>query len=108
LFRAAQYPAWPWTQQGFGRPIRYWRPGQPGGLAVAEVPTEHIASLGGLKQQRVRGAINGTEYTSSVMPAGGGRLGLSVSKTMLRTGGVKVGDAADFEIKLAAAATELS
>jgi len=35
------------------------------------------------------------------MPAGGGRLALSVSKAMLRSGGVIVGDAADFEIELA-------
>ena len=81
--------------------IRYWRPDQPGGLAVADVPRDHIASLGGLKQQRVRGTINGAEYTSNVMPAGGGRLALSVSKAMLRSGGVRVGDAADFEIELA-------
>src|SRR5215831_7850100 len=92
----------------FRATIRYWRPEQPSGLAVADVPSEHIASLGGLKQQRVRGTINGAEYTSNVMPAGGGRLALSVSKAMLRTAGVGVGDAADFEIHLAAAATELS
>src|SRR5262249_11801009 len=53
---------------------------------VADVPSEHIASLGGLKQQRVRGTINGAEYTWNVMPAGGGRLALSVSKAMLRSG----------------------
>jgi len=40
--------------------------------------------------------------------AGGGRLALSVRKALLRIGGVSVGDAADFEIELAAAATELS
>ena len=83
----------------FRATIRYWRPEQPGGLAVADVPSEHIASLGGLKQQRVRGTINGSQYTSNVMPAGGGRLALSVSKAMLRTSGVSVGDAADFEIE---------
>jgi len=92
----------------FRATIRYWRPEQLGGLAVADIPSEHIASLGGLKQQRVRGTINGAEYTSNVMPAGGGRLALSVSKAMLRTAGVGVGDAADFDIELVAAATELS
>jgi hypothetical protein len=86
--------------------IRYWRPEQASGLAVADIPSEHITALGGLKQQRVRGAINGAEYVSNVMPAGSGRLALSVSGQMMRAGGVSVGDAADFEIELLTAATE--
>jgi len=66
--------------------IRYWRPEQAGGLAVADIPAEHVAALGGLKQQRVRGTINGVEFASSVMPAGSGRLALSVSKAMPESG----------------------
>ena len=90
----------------FRATIRYWRPEQASGLAVADIPNEHIATLGGLKQQRVRGAINGAEYASNVMPAGSGRLALSVSQQMMRAGGVSVGDAADFEIERFSAATE--
>lgn len=86
----------------FRATIRYFRPEQASGLAVADIPAEHIAALGGLKQQRVRGTINGADYVSNVMPAGSGRLALSVSKVMLRAGQVKVGDAADFEIERAA------
>jgi hypothetical protein len=86
--------------------IRYWRPEQASGLAVADIPSEHITALGGLKQQRVRGTINGAEYVSNVMPAGSGRLALSVSKLMLRAAGVGVGDAADFEIELVTPAPE--
>jgi hypothetical protein len=37
-------------------------------------PERAHASLGALQQQRVRGTINGADYTSNVMPAGGGRL----------------------------------
>jgi hypothetical protein len=85
--------------------IRYWRPEQASGLAVVDIPSEHIAALGGLKQQRVRGTINGAEYVSNVMPAGSGRLALSVSKAMLRAGGASVGDTAEFEIERLAAAT---
>jgi hypothetical protein len=88
----------------FRATIRYWRPEQASGLAVADIPSEHIAALGGLKQQRVRGTINGTEYVSNVMPAGSGRLALSVSKVMLRAGRASVGDTADFEIELATVA----
>jgi hypothetical protein len=84
----------------FRATIRYWRPENASGLAVTDIPSEHIAALGGLKQRRVRGTINGAEYVSSVMPSGSGRLALSVSQKMLRAAGISVGDAADFEIEL--------
>lgn len=79
--------------------IRYWRPDSQSGLAVADIPTEYIARLGGLKQMRVRGTINRAEYQSNVMPAGLGRLALSVSKKMMAAAGVGVGDEAAFEIE---------
>lgn len=83
----------------FRATIRYFRPERASGLAVAEIPNEHVAALGGLKQMRVSGTINGAAYTSNVMPAGGGRLALSVSQTMMKAGGVSVGDEADFDIE---------
>lgn len=79
--------------------IRYWRPERQSGLAVADVPPEVTQMLGGLKQLRVRGTLNGVEFTSNTMPAGGGRLALSVSKKMLDAAGLKVGDDAAFEIE---------
>jgi hypothetical protein len=78
--------------------IRYWSPEKASGLAVVDVPPALVTALGGLKQQRVRGRIGGSEFTSSVMPAGGGRLALSVSKAMMQAAGVEVGQAADVEI----------
>ncbi|HET9522157.1 MAG TPA: DUF1905 domain-containing protein [Candidatus Limnocylindrales bacterium] len=78
--------------------IRYWNPEKPGGLAVSDIPAELIATLGGLKQQRVRGRIGGSEFTSNVMPAGGGRLALSVSKSMMKAVGVGVGDEVEIVI----------
>jgi Domain of unknown function (DUF1905) len=83
----------------FRSTIRHFRPERASGLAVADIPGEHIGPLGGLKQQRVRGTINGSEYASNVMPAGQGRLALSVSKAMMKAGRVAVGDEADFEIE---------
>ena len=83
----------------FQATIRYWRPERESGLAVADIPSEHIAPLGGLKQMRVRGTINGAEYASNVMPAGSGRLALSVSQKMMRAAGLGVGDEAEFEIE---------
>jgi hypothetical protein len=78
--------------------IRFWKPERSSGLAVVDVPAEHVESLGGLKQQRVHGAIGAVDFVSNVMPAGGGRLALSVSKAMMTAAGVAVGDLADFEI----------
>ena len=54
--------------------------------------------MGGLKQQRVRGTLGGVEFVSNVMPAGGGRLAVSVSKAMMTATRVGVGDEVAFEI----------
>ena len=82
----------------FRSEIRYWNPEKQSGLAVADIPTEHIGAIGGLKQQRVRGRIGGAAFTSNVMPAGGGRLAISVSKAMQRDAGVGIGDPVEVEI----------
>ncbi|MGH2382659.1 MAG: DUF1905 domain-containing protein [Candidatus Limnocylindria bacterium] len=82
----------------FSGHIRYWNQEKASGLAVADIPAPHVPALGGLKQQRVRGTIGGVDFASNVMPAGGGRLALSVSKAMLAASGRAVGDEAEFEI----------
>ena len=82
----------------FASAIRYWSPDKASGLAVADIPTELIPAFGGLKQQRVAGTIGGRAFTSNVMPAGGGRLALSVSKAMQRDAGNRVGAVAEFEV----------
>jgi hypothetical protein len=71
----------------FNGHIRYWNPEKPGGLAVADIPAEHVHAFGGLKQQRVRGSVSGVEFASNVMPAGAGRLAVSVSKAMMKAAG---------------------
>lgn len=78
--------------------IRHWNLEQQRGLAVIDVPADHVATLGGLKQQRVRGTIGGADFVSNVMPAGGGRLALSVSKAMMGVAGVGLGETADVVI----------
>ena len=82
----------------FRSEIRYWNPEKQSGLAVADIPSEHIAALGGLRQQRVHGRIGTAAFTSNVMPAGGGRLALSVSKAMQRAARTAVGDPIEVEI----------
>lgn len=82
----------------FTAQVRYWNPDRGSGLAVADIPAEHVAAIGGLKQQRVRGRLGGVEFASSVMPAGGGRLALSVSKAMMAAARIGAGDETRIEI----------
>ena len=82
----------------FTATVRYWNEEKQSGLCVIDVPDEHVAALGGLRQQRVHGTANGAEFTSNVMPAGGGRLAMSFSKAMQKSAGIGVGDAADVTI----------
>jgi hypothetical protein len=79
--------------------IRYWDPAKAGGLAVIDIPAEHIQALGGLKQQRARGSLGSADFASNVMPAGNGRLALSVSKAMMTAAQLAVGDDAQVEIR---------
>jgi hypothetical protein len=82
----------------FSGRIRFWDPARSAGLAVVDIPADLIAHLGGLRQARVRGTIGSADFVSNVMPAGGGRLALSVSKAMMSAAGVTVGDIADFTV----------
>jgi Domain of unknown function (DUF1905) len=82
----------------FTATIRYWDPAKGSGLAVADVPGDHLAAFGGLKQQKVRGTMQAAEFASNVMPAGGGRLALSVSKAMMAAAHRTVGETVEVEI----------
>lgn len=85
-------------EQAFQARVRFWDEAKGAGLAVADVPAEVTQALGGLKQQRIRGRVNDAEFSSNVMPAGGGRLALSVSKAMMKSASLAVGDRAAFVI----------
>jgi len=82
----------------FSGQIRFWDPTRSSGLAVVDIPADHVPALGGLKQQRVQGTLGGSEFASSVMPAGKGRLALSVSKAMMASACLTVGDDAEIVI----------
>ena len=79
--------------------VRHFRPELKSGLAVVDLPKEVAAELGGLKQMRVKGKLNGMDFNSNVMPAGGGVLALSLSQKILGTAGLKVGDSASVELE---------
>ena len=78
--------------------IRYFRPQLKSGLAVVDIPTAVATGLGGLKQMKVRGQLNGVDFNSNTMPAGGGVLALSLSQKLLGSAGVKIGDEIDVEL----------
>ena len=86
-------------RQPFRATVRYFRPEKASGLTVVDVPPEVTTSLGGLKQLRVRAVVNGKEFASNTMPAGGGMLALSLNKQILKDCGIAVGDEAEFEIE---------
>ena len=79
--------------------VRYFRPEKASGLAVIDIPGAAARELGGLKQMKVKGRLNGVEYASNTMPAGGGVLALSVSRKLLEAAGLKVGDTTAVEIE---------
>jgi hypothetical protein len=81
----------------FSAKIRYFKPERASGLAVVDATDEVKQALGGLKQLRVHGRINGVPFVSSTMPGGGGRLCLSVSKQMMSSAGAAVGDSVTIE-----------
>ena len=67
---------------------------------MVDIPKNVMEGLGGLKQMKVAGKLNGVGFRSNTMPAGGGVLALSVSRKLLDEAGLKVGDSADVEIGL--------
>ena len=83
----------------FSGKVRYFRPEQSSGLAVVDIPQDVTAHLGGLKQMRVRGKLNGVEFTSNTMPAGGGVLALSLSRKLLDDAGLRMGARADVDLE---------
>lgn len=72
--------------------VRRWREDKPGGLAVVDVPQDLVGELGGRRQMRLSGSLNGTDLNGSTMLVAGGGLCLGVSKAALKRAGASVGD----------------
>ena len=66
-----------------------------GGGAMVLVPPEIATALGGLRQMRMIGTVNGVPYQSSVMPYGGRGLFLGVHKVTREAAGVMPGELVD-------------
>jgi hypothetical protein len=84
--------------------VRRWREDEAGGLAVIDIPLDLVAELGGRRQMRMTGSLNGTPFAGSTMLVTGGGFCVGVSKAALKASGVSVGDEADVQLERAAPA----
>jgi hypothetical protein len=78
--------------------VRHWDPEKNAGLAVVDVPAELVAELGGRRQYRVSGTLQGAPYAGSAMLVAGGGFCVGVSKAMLTAAGAAVGDEVELTI----------
>ena len=81
--------------------VRRWREDKPGGLSVVDIPADLVAELGGRRQMRVTGDLNGTPFTGSTMLVAGGGLCVGVSKAALKVAGAALGE--EVHLSIAAA-----
>ena len=70
------------------------------GATVALVPAEHVPALGGMKQKRAFGWINGVEFMTATFPYKGQGLWVGVPKAARVAAGLSVGDQAEMELML--------
>ena len=77
--------------------VRRWDASKPGGLAVVDIPADLVAELGGRKQYRVEGTLNGAPFGGSTMLVAGGGFAVGVSKASLGAAKADVDD----EVQLA-------
>ena len=64
---------------------------------MALIPDDVTAALGGLKQMRITGTLNGTLFRSSTMPYRGAFY-LGVHKATREAAGVEIGDEVEVEL----------
>ena len=73
--------------------IRHWKEDPPGGLAVIDIPADLVETLGGRRQWKVEGTVNGASFSGSTMLVAGGGYCVGISKAAMKLAGVAVGDA---------------
>lgn len=83
----------------FSGRVRRWREDKPGGLAVVDVPTDLVAELGGRRQLRVTGTLQGAPFTGSTMLVAGGGFCVGVSRATLTAAGASVGDEVELRLE---------
>jgi hypothetical protein len=88
----------------FNGRVRKWRDDKPGGLAVVDIPADLVSDLGGRRQTRVTGSLNGADFTGSTMLVAGGGMCVGVSRAALKAAGATLGDDVELSIAPAGAA----
>lgn len=83
----------------FNARIRYWDEQKEAGLAVVDIPAEVVRALGGRRQMRVSGTLNGKPFTGATMLVRGGGFCVGVTKDAMRAAGVAVGDKVGVALK---------
>jgi hypothetical protein len=86
--------------------IRFWYEQQQKGLAVVDIPARFVAPLGGRRQMRVSGTLNGKRFTGTTMLVRGGGFCVGITKDAMREGSVAVGDRVKLALKPAAASRD--
>src|SRR6188768_268051 len=75
-------------------------PARGPGATVALVPMEHVHALGGMKQKRAFGWVNGVEFMTATFPYKGEGLWVGVPKAARVAAGLVVGDRCSMELML--------
>jgi uncharacterized protein DUF1905 len=81
--------------------VRRWREDKPGGLAVIDIPPDLVAGLGGRRQMRMAGSLNGVPFTGSTMLVAGGGFCVGVSRAALQACRLSVGDEIEVQLERA-------
>lgn len=76
----------------FSARIRYWDEEKKAGLAVVDIPAEFVTALGGRRQMRLSGTLNGKPFSGAAMLVRGGGFCVGVTKAAMRAAAVAVGD----------------
>ena len=82
----------------FSGRVRQWRDDKPGGLAVVDIPADLVTDVGGRRQMRVTGDLNGAPFSGSTMLVAGGGLCVGVSKAALTAANAAVGEEVQLSI----------
>jgi hypothetical protein len=83
----------------FNGRIRHWREDPPGGLAVVDIPADLVGALGGRRQWKVEGKVNGASFAGSTMLVAGGGYCVGINKAAMKAAGVAVGDAVALSLR---------
>jgi hypothetical protein len=81
--------------------IRLWQEDKPGGLAVIDIPLDLVTELGGRRQMRMAGSLNGVAFTGSTMLVAGGGFCVGVSRAAQQAARVSVGDEVEVQLQRA-------